>query len=351
MPDPSTTRLSLYKSKSDGSELVSYTQDIGQNLDKLDAAAGFQACTSTTRPAAPYSGKPIFETNTSYRSYFSNGSSPASGSWVEIPNSSGVFGGNLALATGSSLSIGAATLTRLSGGGLNSNTNFQRNAAATTDVVISGLVGADAFDRTRIYADGKIEFGPGNVTRDVNLYRSGANTLATDDNLNVALNLTVGGVGQVQYILKTADETVTSSTTLQNDDHLVLPAVANAVYTFALDLYMVDTADATGDFKMSFTCPTGATFDMHGAGAHTTDLGASSTNSNGEWIGKLATTSAGATLGFGVSNPSATAARVYGRLVMGSTAGNLQLQWAQNASDASGTTLKAGSYMMMTRVA
>jgi hypothetical protein len=89
---------------------------------------------------------------------------------------------------------------------------------------------------------------------------------------------------------------------------------------------------------------------MHGAGAHITDLISPATNSNGEWIGKLATTSAGATLGFGVGNVL-TGVRVYGRLVMSSTAGNFQLQWAQNASDATGTTLKAGSYMTMTRVA
>ena len=84
-------------------------------------------------------------------------------------------------------------------------------------------------------------------------------------------------------------------------------------------------------------------------GAHITDLSAG-TSSNGEWIGKLATTSAGATLSFGVGT-GLTGVRIYGRLVMSSTAGNFQLQWAQNVSDASGTTLKAGSFMTMNRVA
>ncbi|MFE7237177.1 hypothetical protein [Streptomyces sp. NPDC057580] len=107
MPDTPTTRLGLYKSKSDGSELTNYTQDIGQNLDKLDLAAGFQPVTSTTRPSAPFSGKAIFETDTSYRSYFSNGTAPASGSWVEIPNSSGTFGSTLKLAAAAQLTIGA----------------------------------------------------------------------------------------------------------------------------------------------------------------------------------------------------------------------------------------------------
>lgn len=310
MPDPSTTRLALYKSKSDGSELVNYTQDLGQNWDKVDAAVGFQIVTSSTRPSSPYSGKSIAQSDTAYSTFFSNGTAPASGSWVEIPNSSSTFASNLKLSTSAQLVIGA-------------DCNLFRNAANV-------LRTNDA-----LTVDGALTASSG---------------LTVTGNASVSGNLSVTGIGQTQYISKTADETVTSSATLQNDDHLVLPVVANAVYTFALDLYMIDAADFVGDFKMSFTCPTGATFDMHGSGAHITDLSAG-TSANGEWIAKLATTSAGANLTFGCGNTSATGVRVYGRLVMSSTAGNFQLQWAQNASDASGTTLKAGSYMTMTRVA
>ncbi|MFI1166573.1 hypothetical protein ACH4UM_23955 [Streptomyces sp. NPDC020801] len=188
MPDPSTSRLGLYKSKSDGSELVNYTQDIGQNWDRVDAAVGFAACTSSTRPSSPYSGKAIMQTDTAYRTFFSNGTSPASASWIEIPNSSGTFGGNLTLSTSSTVSIGTVTLSRSSGGSLSLNTNYQRSASATTDVAYSALLAGDGFDRVRVYADGKIEIGPGNAARDVNLYRSAANTLKTDDDF-IANNL------------------------------------------------------------------------------------------------------------------------------------------------------------------
>jgi hypothetical protein len=339
VPDTPTTRLGLYKSLSDGSELVDYSQDIGQNLDKLDLAVGFQVVTSSTRPSAPYPGKPITESNTSYRTYFSNGTAPASGSWVEIPNSSGTFGGDLVLSGSSAIDIGGAA----NGGGYG-----VLGSSATSDVLYSKVSG-DSVGRFYISADGAHEWGSGSATRDTNLYRSAANTLKTDDSLVVGANLTVTGIGQTRYVAKTADETVNSSTTLQNDDHLVLSVVANAVYTFEVDLYMIESTDFVGDFKMSFTCPTGATFDMHGAGAHINDL-SSGTSSNGEWIGKLATSSAGANLSFGVGT-SLTGVRVFGRLVMGANAGNFQMQWAQNTSDSSGTTLKAGSYMMMTRVA
>jgi hypothetical protein len=340
MPDPSTSRLALYKSLSDGSELVNYPLDLGGNWDKVDLAVGFQSCTSSTRPSSPYSGKPIMETDTSYRTYFSNGTAPASASWVEIPNSSATFNNNLKLASAKQVNIGASGSTASYAALLSS---------ATGDYVLSSRVTGDSVSRVAVRADGRLEWSTGALAQDTNLYRSAANVLKTDDSLIVDLNLTVNGVGQLQYIAKSADETVTSSATLQDDNHLVLPVVANAIYTFALDLYMTEATDFVGDFKMSFTCPASATFDMHGAGAHSTNL-STGTSSDGEWIGKLATASAAATLAFGVGT-GLTAVRVYGRLVMSSTAGNFTLQWAQNASDGSGTTLKAGSYMTMLRVA
>lgn len=60
-------------------------------------------------------------------------------------------------------------------------------AAATA---LSGIVTGDSFDRLRIQADGKILIGPGNLTRDTNLYRSAAAVLATDGSLTLA---TAGG--------------------------------------------------------------------------------------------------------------------------------------------------------------
>jgi hypothetical protein len=175
VPDPSTTRLSLYKSKSDGSELVSYTQDIGQNWDRVDAAVGFQSATSSTRPSSPYSGKPIMQSDTSYSTYFSNGTAPASASWVEIPNSSSTFGSNLKLATSAQLVIGA----------------------------------------------------------DTNLYRSAANTLKTDDSFVIGgdLKLVNGGttyrnkLSTSTTVANTASETVIAALTIPAGD-----AVAGAVY-------------------------------------------------------------------------------------------------------------------------
>lgn len=169
MPDPATSRLALYKSKSDGSELVSYTQDLGQNWDKVDTAAGFQVVTSSTRPATPYAGKPITESDTAYRTYFSNGTAPASASWVQIPNSASTFNADLDLALGRQINIGGSGSTAAYAILLGDPVN---------DYVISGRVTADSASRYTVRADGQLGWGPGSAATDTFLARTATGRLA-----------------------------------------------------------------------------------------------------------------------------------------------------------------------------
>jgi len=56
-----TTKLSLIK------PALTDVVDVGNlndNADSIDAAIGFTVCTSSSRPASPWSGQPIFETDT-----------------------------------------------------------------------------------------------------------------------------------------------------------------------------------------------------------------------------------------------------------------------------------------------
>jgi len=57
-----TTRLGLRKPA--GTEQYNVTTDLSQNYDKIDAAVGTTLCLSTARPASPFSGQTIFETDT-----------------------------------------------------------------------------------------------------------------------------------------------------------------------------------------------------------------------------------------------------------------------------------------------
>ena len=65
-----TTKLGLIKP--DFVDVVDISQ-LNTNANKIDAAAGFTICTSTTRPSTPWSGQSIFETDTS-KSFMWDGS-------------------------------------------------------------------------------------------------------------------------------------------------------------------------------------------------------------------------------------------------------------------------------------
>ncbi|MFE9064941.1 hypothetical protein [Streptomyces violaceusniger] len=341
MPDTPTSRLGLYKSLPDGSEIVNYTQDLGQNWDKIDLASGFQACTSTTRPSSPYNGKAIRETDTA-RTYLHNGSSPASGGWVQIPNSASTFNADLNLTSGGQLIVGGSP----------SDANLAVINSTTSATLISGRLPGDTVSRWFVNTDGNTGWGPGGSTfADVTLARTGTATLTLTGSLTVTGNLSASGIGQKQFVRKTADETLTSNATLQNDDHLSAAVAANATYTFEVVLFTIEASgDFVGDIKTAFTIPASSTLHMMGTGAHVTDL-SSGTSSNAEWIGRPSqTTSPTQTLSYGVGT-SQTALVLKGIIITGGTSGTLQLQWAQNVSDASGLTIKAGSWMVAERVA
>jgi len=344
VPDPSTTRLGMYKSASDGSENVSYTLDIGQNLDKLDAAAGFQVVTSGTRPSSPYSGKPIAESDTNYRTYFANGTSPASASWVQIPNSSSTFNADLDLTSGKQINVGGSGSTAAYAALLSS---------ATSDYILSSRVGADSVNRLALRADGRIELGSGSATADTNLYRSSADLLKTDDsfevganlavtgNATVTGNLSVTGIGARTFVRKTADETVTSSAAYQDDDHLTVAVVSGAVYK--VEGYIVYQTVSAAGINLKLTGPTGTglwTFFTVSVSAGSADSGAVRTapGSNG---------SGTAYLGGAGTNMSAMLRGTF----LPTASGNLQLAWSQNASNGTGTIVRQNSWIELTRVA
>lgn len=143
------------------------------------------------------------------------------------------------------------------------------------------------------------------------------------------------------YVLKTSTESVTSSTTLQNDDQLALPVSANSKYTIE-GLIIYDGASA-GDFKVAFTTPSGATINWT-AGGPQSGIGVTSYNAN-------VATSSGAALALACNGAgNSMGANPKGYLSVSSTSGNLQLQWAQQASSATATRVFLGSWLRLTRI-
>lgn len=130
--------------------------------------------------------------------------------------------------------------------------------------------------------------------------------------------------------VKSADETVTTNTSLQNDDHLFLTVSANSVYT--LELEGAQNSSAAGDLKAVFSVPAGTTGTLCGLDGAIPFAGTSLTG----------------TLVFGGTAADAYF-RVFGRVVTAGTAGTLRLTWAQNASSGS-STLKTGTMLRLTKV-
>lgn len=131
---------------------------------------------------------------------------------------------------------------------------------------------------------------------------------------------------------KTADETVSASTTLQNDDHLVFALDASSQY--ALTGVLLVNSGAAPDFKWQVSLPAGATVDGHTV-----------TNSSGT-IGAF--TEAAADVFDTTGNDDAAA--FWAVVKVAGTSGNLTIQWAQNASDAGATTLKTGSWINLVKL-
>lgn len=138
-------------------------------------------------------------------------------------------------------------------------------------------------------------------------------------------------------VRKTADESVTSSTTMQDDDELFFAIDANSFYSFHGIISYV--AGQTGDFKFQFTVPVDATGRRHSLHAQSTATSCSSTEQN-TWGGPITTaiTSVGGT-------GAQCEAIVDGFVSTGATSGNLRLQFAQDVSDATASTVKIGSFL------
>ncbi|WP_274029442.1 hypothetical protein [Streptomyces sp. MMBL 11-1] len=336
MTGTTTPRLGLYKP--DGDDNVNVDTDLNDNADLLDVVVGTTVCTSSTRPATPYEGQGIYETDTG-KFLLSNGTPPLSGSWID-PVANGLASTNVTVGG----SGGAATFPgRL----------LSSRATAASTAVDAQQVG-DSVSRFNLRNDGQMEWGAGSGARDTNLYRSGANTLKTDDSLivggtvtatgnietsanldvagdtNVDGNLTVSGVGRVQLVRKTADESVTSSTVLQNDNHLVLPVVANASYS--LFLLCIFSGDTAGDIKFDWAVPAGTVL---------------------RWADQTGTSGLASDTDFYSAPGGSTqvAFQIWATVVTSSTAGSIQFRWAQNASSATATIVRTNSTLRLDRVA
>ena len=136
--------------------------------------------------------------------------------------------------------------------------------------------------------------------------------------------------GRIQYVSKAADETVTSSTTLQNDDHLTFTAAANTVYLVKLYLYVTGMT-GTGGIRLAWTLPSGTSdnFVALGVGAN---------------LYTVIVTEDAASGAVFLNQSNATTSLYVTSLITLTTGGTVTLQWAESVSNTS-LIMQANSVM------
>lgn len=226
-----------------------------------------------------------------------------------------------------------------------------RTAAASP--ILSGIQTGDATARWYTEAGGKHWWGNGTAAVDTNLYRSGVGVLTTDTALTVGGSLTVSGIGAELHARKTADTTVTNSNSPSTDPHLSIAVPVNSIWEMIGCLYYTSTI-ITGDLNYQFSGPAGA------AGMYTT-VGPSTvvnTDPPNEAVGasQSGNRTIATAIGSGRSYGVPVASNVFGLELKGmfeiaGTAGNITVDWAQATAQTTGTTMKIYSWFRLTRVA
>jgi hypothetical protein len=140
-------------------------------------------------------------------------------------------------------------------------------------------------------------------------------------------------------IRKTADQSVTSSTALVSDTHLLMAMAVSEVYEFEFIIFF--TAATAGDIKLALNVPAGATGSWGAIGPDTT------TPTNYKSFQAAAFGDA-TTVTFG-GNAANEALFISGVVIQSSTAGNLQLRWAQSTSSGTATTILTNSVLKAVR--
>jgi hypothetical protein len=148
------------------------------------------------------------------------------------------------------------------------------------------------------------------------------------------------GIGVTTAAFKSADTSRASTIVLADDPELAIPIGANEIYSIT-GFFKSSSTSITPDIKIAFTVPAGAAMDIiyHSNGGTLTTFTSAALRDSGQPSPLIS-------IGANIIN----LIMFQGTVVNGSTAGFLKFQWAQNTSNATATTVTAGSYLAGTRI-
>jgi len=133
-------------------------------------------------------------------------------------------------------------------------------------------------------------------------------------------------VGAATTVHKTASQSIANSTTLVNDNHFLNPIAVNERQKG--HIVCIITAGASGGFKLDFSAPSGATGNYK--------ITATNSSFQSSW------TAIGTPFGATTTITNIVAIISYD-ITNSSTPGDVTLQWAQNATNGTNTTIFGGT--------
>ena len=174
---------------------------------------------------------------------------------------------------------------------------------------------------------------------------SNGQVLSTDGSGNLSWT-TAGGGGTgspTEYIVKSADETITSSTTFQNDDHLTTTLDANSYYQGRFELFITrSNTSSTPNAKHSIQASSLGIF------GHPSISPAQFAVCDGSaQAGAMTTPSSISSVGTQIPVPTT----LFFTIKTGGSPVTLTYRWAQSASNATGLVVMKGSYLMLWKTA
>lgn len=153
-------------------------------------------------------------------------------------------------------------------------------------------------------------------------------------------------------VIKQTDETIQSDNTMSDDSELTV--ALDAGETYFIDCLFVGASGATPDLKHSWVYT--GTITSVGLSESVAEMKTPADAGTSDGYGRTAHVGAGTVLTtptvrtrVGSNTANTTGGDHIRGVVVTNTSGNLKLQWAQNTSTASDTTVFAGSYMLVAK--
>ncbi|MQY07749.1 hypothetical protein [Actinomadura macrotermitis] len=142
---------------------------------------------------------------------------------------------------------------------------------------------------------------------------------------------------------KSADQTVTNSTTVVDDSDLVLTLPPGGLYE--LSGMLIYSAHMDADLKIMWSGPANATLDWSCRALHSASDGVDGL----QFVDRQTITSMPG-LGGGAANNTVVLTGTLHGLLSSGDGGTLRLRWAQRVANATGSILRASSYVLLRRV-